>query len=119
MLDGITILTEKIIQVQTGTCFGFSLWMIMGVIALFISAVGIYFMFSEQDHVLSAWVICISMLAVAIGSCFQKPVYQNVKQYTAIIDTSASLVEFNKDYIMTDYDGAVFTFRERADNERP
>lgn len=119
MLDGITILTEKIIQVQTGTCFGFSLWMIIGFIAAVIAIAGIYFMFSEQDHVFSSWVICILMLAVAIGSCFQKPVYQDVKQYTAIIDTSTSLIEFNKDYIMTNYDGAVFTFRERADNERP
>ena len=119
MLDGITILTEEIIQIQTGTTFGFSLWIIIGFIAAVIAIAGIYLMFSEHDHVFSAWMICILMLVVAIGTCFQKPVYQNVKQYTALIDTSASLVEFNKDYIMTDYDGAVFTFRERTDNERP
>ena len=119
MLDGITILTEKTIQIQIGTCFGFSLWIIMGVIALFIGIAGIYFMFSEHDHVLSAWAICLLCLVLAIGSCFQKPIYQDVKQYTALIDTSTSLVEFNKDYIMTDYDGTVFTFRERTDNEKP
>ena len=117
MLDGINVLAQHTVLVQTGTTWGFSIAAIAGSLLILIGLIVIYCIISEKDCPAWAPFIITVLFILGIGCWSLKPVKQELTEYKATIDETVSLREFNERYIMIDCDGEIYTFRERADNE--
>lgn len=117
MIAGINVLAQHTVLVQIGTTWGFSGLAVFGSILIILGLVVIYSIIKEKDCPAWAPMVLIIMFAIGVVSWHQKPIKQECIEYKATIDETVSLKEFDKQYIILDKDGEIYTFRERAETE--
>lgn len=109
MIDGITVLTEKV--VQTG---GFDIRLfVSGILILLLSSILTIIIFEEYGisflHLFPAFFIFVSFVLIASSST---PI-KTYNEYQVLMDENVSLIEFNSQFEIEQQAGVVYTIRDK------
>ena len=117
MIDGINIFAQRTVLVEIGTTWGFSISAVVGSIFIVLGLIVLYQLVKEHGCPTWAPIVLIILFSVGIFGWHCKPVEQECIEYKALIDDSVTLHDFDDKYVMIDYDGEIYIFRERAITE--